>query len=250
MKQRPILFSTQMVKAILEGRKTQTRRTKGLDYINSLGTRITLGQCLLGETMLHTPPDPPGYNAYFGNDIEDEWYQPIQCPYARQAGDVLWVREEHYRYGHWVEKEGVFTRTGRQKWMFVPLADEVLYEAPESFRKGMYNKDPHTPAWHKRIARFMPKSACRILLRITDIRVERLQDITEMDAFAEGIDEEGDSYIEAEQAQLAGVRVCAGSPAQHSFANLWMSINGPDSWPANPWVWVVSFEKTEKPSNI
>ena len=229
MKMKPILFSTPMVQAILEGRKTQTRR--------SVKYNISWESSHLPKGSLEGFAVYDKKWAQYWLDGED---QPASlsdgfCPYGK-PGSVLWVREEHYRFGHWVEKEGVFTKTGRQKWMFVPTTDEILFDAPEEFRKGRHHKDSYTPAWHKRLARFMPYSACRLFLRITDIRVERLQDITEEDGRLEGakkmhIDDLGQTF----------------ATYKRGFQSLWDSINGPESWAANPYVWCVSFERIDKP---
>lgn len=236
MKQKPILFSTPMVQAILAGRKTQTRR---------ILTPQPVAQGAV-ETFCKAGPGSVDAKDLTAADIEmDQLFQ--RCPYG-QPGDVLWVREGHYRYGHWVEKEGVFTPTGRQKWMFVPLTDEVLYEAPASFRKGMHNKDPHTSAWHKRLARFMPRHTARMFLQVTDRRVERLQNITETDAIAEGIQKHTGGYATNYRQPNAKSYLDGYSySAQEEFKKLWGSINGADSWQANPWVWAVSFERIEKP---
>jgi hypothetical protein len=90
------------------------------------------------------------------------------------------------------------------------------------FRKGMHHKDPHHVGWYKRLARFMPKAAARIWLEVTDIRVDRLQEIKH--------------YLKPKY----------GPSSIHSFETLWTKINGPESWKANPWVWVVSFKKAKK----
>jgi len=144
----------------------------------------------------------------------------------RVGGDLLWVREEHYRYGHWEEVPGVRTKGGRQKWKFVADTDEVVYEPPVSFRKGRHHKDSHTTAWHKRLARFMPRWASRITLEVVSVRVERLNDCSREDAIAEGID------IDPE----------LPADPRDTYRSLWESINGPGSWDANPWVWVVGFK--------
>lgn len=193
-----------MVRAILEGRKTQTRRIiKNPEFFG----------CLTG--------DCPHWDSGLCEDVME-----LECPYGR-LGDGLWVREEHYRFGHWRPVPGVKTKTGRQKWAFIPDTTEVLYETPETFRKGRHHKDPETSAWHKRLARFMPRSLCRIRLKITGIRAEKLQDIGEYDSQAEG------------------VKVVAPDSfnARDEFRDLWEKINGKASWAENPWVWVVTFEK-------
>lgn len=247
-KEIPILFSTPMVLAILAGRKTMTRRIKGLDEYNETPDEFKI-----------VPRDvPSGFQVFkkantLGVEHFKTYWDDVKCPYGK-AGDILWVREEHYQYGYWTEKKGVKTKTGRQKWMFIPLTDEILFEAPESYRKGRHHKDPHTAAWHKRLARFMPKSAARIWLEVMDIRVERLQDITEEDAKAEGLtclSKDGGityKYGIPDTDGLPGVdntgwpwQEWRVSPSQ-AFKTLWEKINGSNSWASNPWVWVVSFK--------
>lgn len=249
IKEIPILFSTPMVQAILAGRKRMTRRLKGLEIVNespNTWNHRRYGGMAIGP---HT-----GYKYQFWDDTGRGYFDPgIISPYGK-AGDILWVREEHYQYGYWTEKKGVKTNTGRQKWMFISLTDEILFDAPESYRKGRHHKDPHTAAWHKRLARFMPKSAARIWLEVTDIRVERLQDISEEDAKAEGLtclSKDGGityKYGIPDTDGLPGVdntgwpwQEWRVSPSQ-AFKTLWEKINGPESWNANPWVWVVSFK--------
>ena len=245
-KETPILFSTAMVQAILERRKTMTRRTKNLDFINNRPN-----EWKLTDKFTHVGRfEREQYVFRFINE-EDGSFIDVLCPYSKQ-GDVLWVREEHYRYGQWIEKEGVFTKRGRQKWQFIPHTDEIRYSdnPPEEFRKGMHNKDPHHIGWYKRLARFMPKSACRVWLEVTDIRVERLQDISEDDAEMEGLvayDEY--SYIPGE----AVMQIEKHNSAYGQFKKLWHSINGEESWNQNPWVWVVSFKvlsTTGKPEKL
>lgn len=199
MKQTPILFSTPMVQAILEGRKTMTRRVINPqpDDISDYGDRI-----------VWTP------------DV-------IKCPYG-EVGDRIWVRETFLCYS------------------------KDKYEYKANFPKDTFSKAKWKPSI------FMPKNACRIWLDVTNIRVERLQYISEADARAEGIDDFTGhlgiaptyrNYMhhpkKSEAAQRAW-EVCADD-AIHSFKTLWQSINGKESWDANPWVWVVEFKKIEKP---
>ena len=224
MKFIPILFSTLMVEAILDDRKTMTRR------------------------IVKPRPSNTGVAAF--NDGE---HPSMRCPYGK-IGDVLWVREEHYMFGHWEHDNNPKTKrkTNRQSWKFVAENSEIRYNdnPPESFRKGRHHNDPLTNAWHKRLARFMPKTACRIFLQITDVRVERLNDITEQDAIAEGI-------ISRCSATLPYILVyqkpnCPNYYylAKEAFSSLWQSINGQDSWEENPFVWVISFQRIEKPENF
>jgi hypothetical protein len=155
MTDRPILFSAPMIRALLEGRKTQTRRElKVLNASMLDAAELDDGKCL--------------------------------APLAKYAkGDRLWVRETHYRFGYWEPVPGVTTKGGREKWRFVATRKDVLFDAPAEFRKGRHHKDSATPAWHKRLARFMPRRFSRATLTLTEVRVQRLSAITEEDAQAE-----------------------------------------------------------------
>lgn len=218
MKERPILFSGPMVRAILDVRKTQTRR------------------------VVKPQPQKSGrwwsWKNWEGSDDGDRFGPMLASIISANSsygapGDRLWVREEHYRFGHWEPVPGVRTKTGRMKWRFVADSQEVCFDAPDIFRKGRHHKDPGTPAWHKRLARFMPRLASRITLEITDVRVERLQDISEEDAMAEGCEWQHWTFPNST------------TPGKTSYCVLWESINGAGSWDANPWVCVVSFRRIE-----
>lgn len=216
MTERPILMSAPMVRALLAGTKTQTRRIwkmpRGLEWYTSGALRgMETGD-------IHDPLGP-----WWGHVSE------VRCPHGR-PDDRLWVREEHYCFGHWEPVPGMKTKAGRMKWRFVQDTGEVLHAPPQSFRLGRHHKDPATPAWHKRLARFMPRRYSRITLEITEVRVERLQDISEPDARAEG----------CRLVQAGGIVI---DRARDQYAALWESINGPGSWDANPWVWAISFRR-------
>jgi hypothetical protein len=191
MKERGILYSAPMVRAKLAGTKTQTRR-----IIKGKGTwSVEKGDI--------TKRLWPGYEDEYGD------WQWMKCPYG-QPGDRLW---------------------GRETWMpFDPdhqIGDiKYAYRADtspdgEEFRKA-YIKAGYPYQWRPSI--FMPRAASRIVDEIIEIRVERVQDITEEDAIVEG-------------AQSAGVP--ASLTNRGAFAKLWDKINGPGSWAANPWVWVI-----------
>lgn len=225
MKARPIPFSGALPLTIREGRKTNTRRTLKIQ-----GTRCE------PELM------PDGITTGWRIDVRHQFgsTQILFCPYGA-PGDLLWVREDHYRYGHWEPVAGALTPTGRQKWAFVPESSEVRFDAPPSYRRGRHHRDPWAPAWHKRLGRFMPRWASRTTLRIVEVRVERLQDISEEDAHAEGARFSG---FNSEQDFLRfGVshQDCLDARFRHAFRELWEAINGPESWDANPWVWVLTF---------
>jgi hypothetical protein len=260
---KPILFSTPMVRAILEGRKTMTRRIvklKALDHVN--------------VGAIHPDGTGAGWVAWApGNKITAEMTKNsypdgggFKCPYG-QVGDVLWVREEHYRYGKWV-RNGL-TKGGREKWKFAPVknislervgysANTVYYydDPPQVYRKSRHKEYPDKPQWYKRLARFMPKAACRIFLEITHIRVERLQVITPDDCRAEGIERWVEERMVSRPTHYKlyysekGDDSLYCSQAYDSFTSLWQSINGIESWEADPWVWVVSFKSIERPDNF
>lgn len=152
----------------------------------------------------------------------------ILDPRDLRRGSLLWVRETHYRYGHWEPVPGARTKTGRMKWRFVADSDAVLFDPPaEPIRLGRHHRDPATPAWHKRLGRFMPRSFARLGLEVVSVRAERLQEITTEDVYAEGV---GHGRV---------------SPLLE-FEELWDAINGKRaSWESNPWVWRIEFAKLE-----
>ena len=199
-KERPILFSGPMVRAILQGRKTQTRRVvKGLPYAALAFAEFTAA-------------DPSGF---WGFGHANNPIHCIYCPYG-EPGDRLWVRETFSTWHHGCQWHDC-TREGRSKQSCSNLFYRATHHFPDDDQR-----------WVPSI--FMPRWASRITLEITGVRVERLQDITEADAIAEGCQ-------------------CAGVPAsltnRGAFAKLWELINGTDSWAANPWVWIVKFQRLE-----
>lgn len=239
VKQRPILFSTPMVQANLAGRKTVTRRTTGLDYINSLGDKVTFAGCEMGENMTYKPQCPSGLHVFFGNEETDDWWQPIKCPYGN-VGDILWVRES-------------FSKTPDFGYVYKASQTPTGEEYRQEYLKAGNKWAKWKPSIH------MPYDACRLFLEITDIKVERLQDISEEGAKAEGLaclsKDGGITY-------KYGIPDADGLPGNddsgwhwseweanpiEAFKKLWKKINGSESWNANPWVWVVSFKRIDKP---
>lgn len=211
LKMKPILFSTPMVQAILDGRKTQTRRTvkENTDHFVNV-------QSLIDENRIERfIPFVRGAGAQLWADPE------IKPKY--QIGDILWVRETSY-----TDYEGIIH--------YKTDADSFNY-------KGL---------WKPSI--FMPKEAARIFLKVTNDRIEKLQDISEDDAINEGIENffSNDKSIGATAyrnylATKKDLRTdhfahVADNPI-HSFQTLWQSINGIESWNDNPFVWVYEFEE-------
>ena len=222
MAEKPILFSAPMVRAILAGRKTQTRRVvKPAPKVLSQGAGHT--------AVLHEP-----------------------CRYGK-PGDRLWVRETH-SIEHQVEhdqdpphKDGrPVLRSDDYGWRqaHYRASDPPPDLTCENGRCRACRDGDFGPHWRPSI--HMPRWACRLVLDITDVRMERLQDISEEDALAEGINRishgrEGFYYHHENTEQ---------DPHNFSFASdafraLWVSINGRESWDADPWVWVVSFKRAE-----
>ncbi|MGP2833554.1 morphogenetic protein [Serratia nevei] len=186
MKERPVIFNGEMVRAILDGRKTQTRRIAKADNSNHL----------------------------------------LGCPFG-QVGDLLWVREAYQgplfnfdQMETYLEDTSKFERPEFCEYRADGGRTPEYYDADDNLRHG-WKPSIHMPRW-----------ASRITLEITAVRVERLNDISEEDAKAEGV--------------KAGV-----SPGhehmmhQVAFSELWQSIYGAENWSANPWVWVIEFKHVE-----
>lgn len=217
MKERPILFSAPMVRAILDGSKTQTRRVvKGAE--GSFWDH--------GKAVGHSPWKPAvcSHGILWDDGAGHVSETGPRCPYG-QVGDWLWVRETWRSFG-----DSAAIRPP------VPLSCQISYAADNSTRwcpvpvgaKGLFPAElKNRPSIH------MPRWASRITLEITEVRVERLQAITEADAQAEGIS----PHLLFTERGREGLVPC--------FRTLWQSINGPESWEANPWVWVVSFRRVE-----
>ncbi|MCA3307673.1 MAG: hypothetical protein ING00_17930 [Roseomonas sp.] len=223
MGDRPILFSAEMVRAILDGRKTQTRRVmKVQPWPDAL---VTVEH--YHETVIDRHGDMQPGKEIFGAHWDDGEYG-LRCPYGA-PGDTLWVRESLYIWGRW-RKDGL-RKNGLPSWRF----EEVGQRADPDPDLGLIGSAHvrHLLKFWLRPSIHMPRWASRITLRITDVLVERLHEITEDDALAEGVT----------PLDYAAHHVAARCGARIAFEQLWNTINGPGAWEANPWVWVISFEK-------
>lgn len=206
MKERPILFTPGNVRAILDGTKTQTRR-----IVKPEPVRVSGGIPYRNPTAsLHGAPGSAIY----------------RCPYG-QRGDRLWVRETHSLITSHTIPYVVF-KDGGQKYQDGGYAPGLKEYSPNAFRGIKWRRSIHMPRW-----------ACRTVLAITEVRVQRLQECSSEDAMAEGVE-----YFHAglfrDYLQPGAVGI---DGAIASYQSLWESINGAGSWDANPWVWAISFKK-------
>lgn len=243
VKERPILFSAPMVRAILDGRKTQTRRVMKPQPVSV--ERWFRGAPTTDTSAEHAVPRDASGKGWIGP------CGPFKSQYG-VAGDRLWVREEHYRFGHWEQKEKASKKTGRVGYRFVADSTETRFEAPVDARVSPPRTDDERERsqWYKRLARFMPRTSSRTLLEVVSVRVEQLHDITEEDAKAEGadrdfsvVDDDREDPREVGYSLASDVARHEATAHRRFFCSLWESINGADSWMANPWVWVVEFRR-------
>jgi hypothetical protein len=235
MPEHPILFTAEMVRAIQAGTKTQTRRVIKPQPVGveALYAKLPI-QCHSLENYETGAPSGFGFESE-----DDQW----RCPYGK-PGDGLWVRETHYRYGRWV-KNGR-SPSGRQKWTFRCAAGErklrYFDDPPDDVKKPAYRNT----AWYKRPSIFMPRWASRINLTNTGVRVERVQEITDADAIAEGLLVRcGDVHPELTE-YSCGDGFWTTKP-RTAFFRLWDSINAERGFSVevNPWVWPVEFGVTK-----
>lgn len=227
-KERPILFNTEMVQAIQAGRKTQTRRLVKPQPETLPEHLLEAGMNIIHKGKLCKLHEPYGYAARTRGELI---VKPVKPPC--RPGDILWVRET---WGKLTECN-VFPP-------YEPHQERFIYRA------DVGDPDHFQAKWHPSI--HMPKEAARIFLRVKDIRVERLQEITEEQAVQEGCCT-GVVLIECDP---MGVEVELDEPrdwtALEDFECVWNSTIKPVDkdvygWKANPWVWVISFEQCPKP---
>ncbi len=233
--EKPILFSAPMVRAILDGRKTVTRRVlnKSNTFFNGMAwpQDVSESDCNWQSAWVDDGPSPAGNP---GPYLHVEWPYGKLCDggtdeklwarvYPRkQPGDLLWVREA---------------------WSPIGELSECTGPADIHYRATSTEAEAALCEWKPSI--HMPRWACRLRLRVTAVKVERLQDISEEDAIAEG--------IIAMRSRAGSVPITVygydanaqnHSPsARDAFSFLWTSINGPGSWDVNPWVASFSFER-------
>lgn len=231
MKERPILFSAPMARAILDGRKTVTRRVVASEHAADCDVWAFDEAC--GEWEGGVYGD--------GGAIAHGMFMP---PRYGVPGDRLYVKEACWIWGRWTLNG--LTDTGRQKWRFRAEPEHrVRFDRPVSVARRASPQPGFDglPGWIYRHARFMPRWASRITLDVVSVRVERVQEITEEDARAEGARPlAGEAVYES----LLGSGTWNES-ARGWFAELWESINGARGagWDANPWVFRVEFRRVQ-----
>jgi hypothetical protein len=216
----PILFNTDMVRAILDGRKTVTRRVVRYKYNN---TEMKMRTDKYGTRLIEIQKDIEG-ETHGKNPDGSTWHKLL--PYIEKnppykKGDILYVRETYCpNYFDFVAQSG----------------NKHGYKA--DYDSAILSSDIPEPKWIPSI--HMPKEAARIWLRVTDVGAERLRDMDKMDAVKEGIN----------------TRCCVNlAHALTKFKKLWDSTirrsdTGLYGWKSNPWVWVIEFERCEKPDDI
>lgn len=215
MKEHPILFSAPMVRAILNESKTQTRR------------KI--------KPQPKIDPSTGGWIIKYPNGAQEvypieEWLDMIRPKW--KVGDRLWVKETHFLFGSWMPNGE--TKSGKQKWAFCPNPmTEVRYlnNPPLEFNVSRDKKFPNQAQWYKRNSLFMPRWESRITLEITGVRAEKLNEISEADAQAEGV----------QKGRYIGYGKIGEVSYKEGFMLLWDIIN-PNTL-HEFFVWAITFKK-------
>ena len=268
IKERGILFKADMVRAILRGDKTQTRRIVKQEWNHCYKASIHYPyvkrpfQRESGKDDFVTYSQP--YSTSMGEPV---WFYSwgnarwLRSP-CGQVGDRLWVRETFYAYGFWEKRWD--EKKGRMAWFFIDQTQLFKYDYvyDRAHIGTLYvGRATGELGWYERPCIHMPREASRLLLEIVAVRVERVQEISEADAVAEGVTTISVApavsgkrdlcrYCNRNKRDHDGVAfTCRGVAGVFSnytyrggYAQLFASINGPESWAANPWVFVIDFK--------
>lgn len=228
MKTRPILYNGEMVRATLDDRKTNTRRVMKPQPIHEPG--IWTHPKMTGDHDIWVDPESMALDILESDNV--------LCPYG-VPGDRLWVRETHTFVADSLQTQAgvVYRADSHIEW--------IKGDAPQLNGKTVYNVTK-PDVWKWRPSIHMPRWASRITLEVTDVRVERVQDISERDAIAEGFDD-ARMFLEGEADLVPTQKELKCPLLVWRFHNLWDSINAKRSygWDTNCWVWVVEFKRVE-----
>lgn len=248
-KERPIIFSGPMVRAILDGRKTQTRRIiKQVPTYTHLewneGPKKGQPRRIMDWGLSGVYEEDPGkFWLDVQTHVDDNTHEEIKCPYGT-VGDRLWVRETYCQKAE--DGYPVYNADGNLDPSCYHYAADGYYvmkcdgDGGMEFTKSGREASP----WKSPI--FMPRHASRITLEVVSVRVERLQEITEDDVAKEGFIEWSDPpRVTSKHYGLTNADVWETSP-KSAFARVWREINGPLSWDCNPWVWRVEFKRVQQ----
>lgn len=229
MRERPILFNADMVRAVLDGRKTQTRR-----IIQSAAKNM---QASGHKVIEYREPGDKWYGEHVFSmcnqsgtwcDYTKEQFL-AKCPFGA-VGDRVWLRETFRVHSRATDVATlVYKASEQQSWT------QQTHRVPIEKCNKPAVVDKWTPSIH------MPRWASRITLEITGVRVERMFDISEADARAEGVEQLRGGFWRHYQPGWTQHQLSA----RGSFVTLWKSIYGEEGWQANPWVWVVDFKRVE-----
>lgn len=227
--ERGMIFNAEMVRVLLDDRKTQTRRImKPQPEPCPRGGHWWPSNVF--KTMLHVEEEMQNGKGGWGGLVGDA------CPFG-DVGDRIWVREtfqgplfDYEQMESYLEDSSKFEKPEFCQYAADGKPAPEYYDADDNLRHG-WRPSIHMPRW-----------ASRILLEITDVRVERLNAISEEDARAEGIIDGG--CLNCGEPEPCG---CANPEpdATDAFAYLWQSIYGQENWNANPWVWVIEFKRVK-----
>ncbi|MBN5183637.1 morphogenetic protein [Serratia marcescens] len=218
MKERPVIFNSEMVRAILDGRKTQTRRVMKVQPESS-----GFGLRFITESLNNRDTGKYFWSQSDACGINKSRSKPFLCPFG-QVGDRLWVRETFQ--GPLIPEDELSEYLGANPDKFQSPA-YCEYAADGGAKPEYVDSDENTRyGWRPSI--HMPRWASRITLEITAVRVERLNDISDGDAIREG---------------CSAADMKSGDCVADVFARLWASIYGAENWHANPWVWVIEFRR-------
>ncbi len=257
MREHSILFTADMINAILAGRKTKTRRIIN-DSFNGCLTMGGPHPCpnepvvmIPGELVKSPIEGEPDF--YITNkEVQAMFFcstmdKTAKCRYGA-AGDILWVRETFVRAG--LSEDGESCIEGTQKYYYRADDEWTKMDWHHPDKEGPQDSPQWKPCIH------MPKKACRIFLKVKSILVERVQDITDDEAISEGVLTLSEQWVHDNFQEYAKAwrawdkerllmaepqRPPLGPSPRDRFKKLWENINGKDSWDINPWVWVIEF---------